>query len=211
MKALFAAAALAWTASADTSDIDRSFDQICIENGFNVEQHTVTTEDGFVLKMFRIPGKIDQPQGSKGPLYLQHGLLDSSDAWIMHTVDKAPAFVAAAAGYDVWLGNSRGNKYSRNNIKLSPDDKAFWDYDFQTMGDYDLPTQIEYVRKMTGYAKIAYAGHSQGTSQLFYRLAKDEQWFEDRLSVAMAFGPVMAMRHDHSKLLDLLSDSSDLV
>ena len=62
---------------------------------------------------------------------MYHGLADSSDAFIMNTEDKAPAFVAAAEGYDIWLPNSRGNKYSRNHTWFNPDfDAEYWDHSF---------------------------------------------------------------------------------
>ena len=48
----------------------------------------------------------------------------------MNTADTAPAFVAARAGYDVWLGNSRGNKYSRSHVKLDPYYSEFWMFDW---------------------------------------------------------------------------------
>ena len=37
--------------------------------------------------------------------------------------DKSLAFVFANRGYDVWVGNVRGNKYSLEHTKLSSKDK----------------------------------------------------------------------------------------
>ena len=37
------------------------------------------------------------------------------------------AFVLADLGFDVWLGNFRGNAYSRRHVSLDPDvDLEFW-------------------------------------------------------------------------------------
>ena len=34
--------------------------------------------------------------------------------------------------YDVWLGNARGNKHSRNHTHYNPNKNAeFWDFTFQ--------------------------------------------------------------------------------
>lgn len=37
-------------------------------------------------------------------------------------------FVMADAGYDVWIGNIRGNFYGRRHMHLSPDEEKFWDF-----------------------------------------------------------------------------------
>ena len=68
----------------------------------------------------------------------------------MHYSDKSPAFVAARAGYDVWLGNSRGNTYSRRHQGLDADrDKEkFWDFGWEDMGKYDVPAVIEHILEM---------------------------------------------------------------
>ena len=68
-------------------------------------------------------------------------------------------------GYDIWLGNQRGTKYSTEHTTLNPKkDKAYWEYSFTEMGQFDAPAQVDYVRNATGAEKVTYIGHSQGTS-----------------------------------------------
>ena len=139
------------------------------ENGFNFEQHMVTTSDGYILTMFRINGLQKEGVAPRGKrvIYFQHGILDSADCWVAHRSAVAPAFVAARAGYDVWLGNTRGNKYSKGH-QGSPSNYDRWNFDFEEMGDLDITAEIEYSLKVTGEKKVAYIGHSQGIFTLFH-------------------------------------------
>lgn len=102
-------------------------------------------------------------------MFLQHGIVDSADCWIMHKPELAPAFQLVRKGYDVWLGNERGTTHSMGHKTLNPDkDATYWKFSWTEMGDYDLPAQIDFVRKTTGKAKVSYVAHSQGTTQFFY-------------------------------------------
>lgn len=122
------------------------------------------------MTLFRIPGKLgDQFTLPGPPVLLQHGLIDSSDGWVVRD-DSSPAFVLANAGYDVWLGNNRGNKYSRRHQTLSPESEKFWDFSWEELGTYDLPAFTEYILATTGYKKLGYVGHSMGTTQVFYAM-----------------------------------------
>ena len=47
---------------------------------------------------------------------------------------KALSFLLADAGYDVWLGNFRGNTYSMQHKVLRPAQIEFWLFSFDQMG-----------------------------------------------------------------------------
>ena len=39
-------------------DVTKSFEEICEENGFATENYSLTTPDGYILSMYRIPGTV---------------------------------------------------------------------------------------------------------------------------------------------------------
>jgi len=125
--------------------------------GFRSEVHKVTTEDGYILTMHRVG------EGVGPVVFLQHGLICSSVDWVLGARDKALGFILADAGYDVWLGNFRGNAYSREHTVLDPAREKFWHFSFDQMGQRDLPTMLNYVLELTRQEKLTYIGHSMGT------------------------------------------------
>lgn len=94
---------------------------------------------------------------------MQHGLFACSESFILNGAD-ATAYKFAEEGYDVWLGNNRGNQYARKHLRLDPtkqeDKKEFFDYSFYELAKYDLPANIDYVLNATKQEKISYIGHS---------------------------------------------------
>lgn len=181
------------------------FVEYCKYFGYPVETHFITTDDGYILKFFRVQKKNTTIRKlGLTPIYLQHGLLDSSDTWLLNDEDKAPGFILANKGFDVWMGNNRGNKHSRNHTTLNPDkDKEFWEFTFQHMADYDLPAAFRYIAGQT-QQKINYIGHSQGTMQMHVTLAKQNPVVESLLDKYFGFGPVAYIIHQESHILSLL-------
>ena len=109
----------------------------------------------------------------KPVVYLQHCLCGSADDYVINGEDNSLGIRLANLGYDVWLGNNRGNKYSLGASKKMSN-KRFWDFSFQDMGKHDVPANIKYIVQATGQQKMVYVGHSQGTSQMFAALSMPE-------------------------------------
>lgn len=58
--------------------------------GYTAETYHVTTEDGYILELHRIPHGINDTASEGRPVaFLQHCLLCSSSDWLMNTPDKA--------------------------------------------------------------------------------------------------------------------------
>jgi len=63
--------------------------------------------------------------------------------------NESLAMMLADNGYDVWLGNNRGNKYSYKHTHLKPSDDKFWDFSLDEQIMIDIPTMLEYVLTTT--------------------------------------------------------------
>ncbi len=55
-------------------------------------------------------------------------------------------------GYDVWLGNTRGNTWSRAHVSLEPCPTCsqFWDFSFDESGRFDYAAEIDHILSVTG-------------------------------------------------------------
>lgn len=141
--------------------------------GYFCEEHTVTTKDGYILSMQRIPKGRSGKTADKPPVLLQHGLLMDGITWLLNSPHESLAFILADNGYDVWIGNTRGTNYSRGHTSLTPADSAYWDWSWDELVAYDFPTTVQYVHDQTGQ-KLHYVGHSLGTLIAFASFSQDK-------------------------------------
>ena len=84
----------------------------------------------------------------------------SSDGFVVNEDDESLAIFLCNRGFDVWLGNNRGNKYGIKHVNPHLKNTEFWDFSFQEMAEYDLPAMLKFVTKKTKRDKLTYVGYS---------------------------------------------------
>ena len=114
------------------------------------------TSDGYELTMFRITGKTKRKtvpnQWSKGVVLLLHGFTGDAYTWFKRR-DTSQAFLPSQLfyrGYDVWIGNIRGTRYSITHRSLDRDasnaqERAFFDYELTDVAKNDIPAMVERI------------------------------------------------------------------
>ncbi|KAM3955566.1 lipase 3-like isoform 2-T2 [Aphomia sociella] len=178
--------------------------------GYPVEVHKVITPDNYVLEAHRIPHGKDQnnqPDPNKPVVFILHGLISSSAEFVVQGPGRALAYLLADAGYDVWLGNARGNYYSRENLVLNPDNRRnldFWRFSWDEIGNIDLPAYIDYILELTGQSKLHYIGHSQGcTAFLVLNSLRPE--YNDKITSFHGMAPAAFFIYNTIKLINFLA------
>ncbi|XP_065074235.1 lipase 1-like [Ochlerotatus camptorhynchus] len=198
------------TCSAPSPEITRTFQvedadarmtvpQLIEKYNYTIEVHHTTTEDGYELELHRIPGKAGSPV-----VFLMHGLLCSSADWVIIGPNNGLAYLLADQGFDVWLGNARGNRYSRQHTSLTPNMFAFWQFSWHEIGYYDLPAMIDYTLNHTNQSNLHYIGHSQGTT-VFFVMTSTRPEYNAKIQLMQAFAPVAFTENVRSPLLQVMS------
>lgn len=183
--------------------------------GLDVEKFTVQTEDGFLIDLWHVydpreyaPLSEDQrsekgpdlftntssslpspPAGPRRyPILMLHGLMQSAGAYCVND-DDSLAFYLAKSGYDVWLGNNRCG-FNPEHTLLGYNDPRMWAWNIRQMGVMDLPALVSRVLSETGFPKLGLICHSQGTTQTFVALAKEQRpELGEKISVFCALAP----------------------
>ncbi|XP_075229742.1 lipase 3-like [Lycorma delicatula] len=183
-----------YSKSAEIDDIDSDIyvygkyfntSELIVKRGYTAEEYKVTTEDGYILLLTRI---ITGKPGPYCPVLFLHGFVSASDQWLLPGRKESLAFILADNGYDVWLGDQRGNVNSRAHNKYDVDSKKFWDFSFHEYGVYDLPAYIEKILYVTKASQLSYIGHSLGACE-FLVMGSERPEYLEKVKVSILLSP----------------------
>ncbi|XP_046918119.2 gastric triacylglycerol lipase-like [Dermatophagoides farinae] len=195
----------------DDPDQHRTLVELIESRGFQVEEHSIETNDGYILLAHRIVWPKNSTINSQDlkPVLLQHGLFGASSDFCINSPflrtkrslygDTMAFALMMTKRYDVWLGNSRGNRYSRRHRTRSPANRDFWNFSWDQMATEDLPATIEYIRNATGRKTLAYVGYSQGTAIMFALLSLRPE-YADIVQPFIALAPITFVKNIQSPM-----------
>ena len=179
----------------------------------------VQTADGYLLGIHRLPYKKGEERDgvlvnagrrsiTKSVVYLHHGLLMNSEVWVCITEEeRCLPFALVEQGYDVWLGNNRGNKYSKKSTRFSPASADFWNFSMDQFAFHDIPDSIDYILGTTSQPSLSYIGFSQGTAQAFASLSIHPP-LNNKVNLFIALAPAMSPAGLSNGIVDSLVKAS---
>ncbi|KXJ71266.1 hypothetical protein RP20_CCG021028 [Aedes albopictus] len=173
--------------------------------GYPAEEHIIETDDGYLLGVHRCPGSpLSPPAPGKPVVLLQHGMLSSSADYILMGPQTSLVYMLADAGFDVWLGNGRGNRYSNRHRTRNNSTQQFWDFSWHEVGSIDIPNMIDFILARTGQQGLQYVGHSQGTTA-FWVMMSQHPYYNRRVKSAHLLAPAAYMHHTRSPYVIFLA------
>lgn len=185
-------------------EVNMNISEIIRHWGYPAEEFEVVTEDEYILSVNRIPHGVKNKDGqeAKPVVFLQHGLLAAGSNWVTNLPNTSLGFLLADAGFDVWIGNSRGNTWSRKHVSLDPKQKKYWQFSYDELAKKDLPAVINFITKTTGQEQIFYVGHSQGTTIAFIAFSTMPE-LASKIKMFFALAPVATVGLTRSPMTKL--------
>ena len=107
-------------------------------------------------------------------------------------------------GFDVWMGNTRGNTWSKNHTYLDTCKgcKDFWEFSWDDAALNDYPAEIDYILEQTGQEELLFVGYSMGTSQYLLLLSERPE-YNDKIKAAYLMAPVSSVSRTSNLMLSL--------
>lgn len=184
-------------------------DELILPAGYPCSEYVIETKDGFLLGLQRVSSSSSsssarirysaQKQQQRGPpVLLLHGLFMAGDAWFLNTPEQSLGFILADQGFDVWVGNVRGTRWSHGHKSLSEKNKHFWDWSWQELALYDLAEMINYINSVTN-SKLFVVGHSQGTIISFAAFTQPD--IVEKVEAAALLSPISYLDHISAPLV----------
>ncbi|CAH1378794.1 unnamed protein product [Tenebrio molitor] len=188
-------------------DVLSSVPAMVERHGYNIKKHSATTDDGYILTVFRVTSKDKEP--TKAPVFVQHGIVTNSANWV-DISNRSLAFRLADEGYDVWLGNIRGSTYSNKHKSLNVNMPEYWNFNLDAMAQKDIPSQLNLVANATGKAgEIIYIGHSMGTTLVFMYASEYPEETRELIQGLVALAPVVYL--NGVPLIELVKPLTSLI
>jgi len=103
--------------------------------------------------------------------------------------------VLAEAGYDVWMGNNRGTRFSPDHADPNISKFDYWQFDWEDMGLKDDTAVIDYILSNNGADQITYVGHSEGTAQILAASTLIPEYFNSKIKACVLLAPPAAVSH----------------
>ena len=169
--------------------INEDYKSYITKLGLNLEEETIQTEDRYINTMWRLTSKDENNRNGKSVI-MQHGLLDGGFTFLILAEDSLPKKLCDE-GYVVYLPYIRGTQFSRTHLDYDSSlNSNYWDFSFDHIAQYDVPANIDFVKKRDNVEKVYYIGHSQGTLTFFLAYMNNPEYMEKNIAKFIALGTV---------------------
>ena len=168
-----------------------------------------------MLTMFRITGKegSEPEEKIRKPVLLAHGMYMDSTAWFKSagSENEEPPLPLSLydAGFDVWLSNSRGTKYSQGHdvLREMENKRDYWYWSYAEFGKFDAPAELKKIKEKTNAEKVSYIGYHLSSTSMFLQLMSWEEKMVDHMERFVAIDPCLIHRTE-TTYLDYLQNEA---
>lgn len=194
-----------WLTPCGLEQDELSVEELANSCGLETNTFGVTSADGYLLTLYRlrVPSINETVDEVKVPVLLIHGLMQDCESFLCCEREKSLAAVLAHYGFDVWLGNNRGCKYSNGHVRLPASSAAYWDFSIDDLARFDFPAMLDRIistveaeRGLTlrsTATKVCVVGFSQGSAQVLLSLANSPDLC-DSVSLFVALSPPLRLQ-----------------